>query len=143
MRSVLDAFVLVALALDEPAAAEVEAVIRRGDCVVAAVNLSEAVDQLARVHRREVDEVRAAFAAVLDDATGVVATDESAAWRATELRSRHYRRRRSELSLADCVALATLRPGDRFVTADPALARAARGEEIEVLALPDTSGRRP
>jgi hypothetical protein len=41
------------------------------------------------------------------------------------------------------VALATVRPGDRLATADPALARAARADGIDVLALPDTSGVRP
>lgn len=143
MAAVLDAFALIALALDEPAAAEVEATVRRGDCSVSAVNLAEAIDQLGRVHGRSVDELRGAFAPVLGEAISVVAADEAVAWRAAELRRRHYRRRQSELSLADCVALSTACPSDRLATSDPPLARAARAEGIDVLALPDTAGRRP
>jgi PIN domain nuclease of toxin-antitoxin system len=141
--SVLDAFALVALALDEPAAAEVEATVRRGDCVVSAVNLAEAVDQLGRVHDRSTEELRAAFGPVLGEAIAVVAAGEAVAWRAADLRRRHHRRRDSELSLADCMALATTSEHDRLVTADPPLARAARAEGIDVLALPDSAGRRP
>jgi PIN domain nuclease of toxin-antitoxin system len=140
---VLDAFALVALTLDEPAAAEVEAILRRGDCVVSAVNLAEALDQLGRVHGRTADELRAAFGPVLDEVLAVVAPDEAVAWRAAELRRRHYRRRASELSLADCVALASTRSTDELATADRPLARAARAEGIGLLALPDTAGRRP
>lgn len=143
MAVVLDAFALIALTLDEPAASEVEATLRRGDCAVSSVNLTEAIDQLGRVHERDVDELRAAFAPVLGEVLAVVAADEAVAWRAAELRRRHYRRRVSELSLADCLALASARPGDRLATADPPLARAARAEGIEVVALPDTAGRRP
>jgi uncharacterized protein with PIN domain len=143
MTTVLDAFALVALALDEPAAPEVEAALRRGGCRVAAVNFAEAIDQLGRVHDRPGGELRAAFGSLLGEVLDVVATDEAIAWRAAELRRRHYRRRRSELSLADCVALATTPPGDRLATSDPPLAAAARAEGIDVLALPDTAGRRP
>jgi rRNA-processing protein FCF1 len=49
----------------------------------------------------------------------------------------------SELSLADCLLRAARREGDRVATADVPLARAAEAERIEVLALPDHSGRRP
>lgn len=143
MTSVLDAFALVALALDEPAAAEVEATLRRGDCAVSAVNLTEAIDQLGRVHGHSHDGLRAAFGPVLGEELAVVAADESIAWRAAEMRRRHYRRRDSQLSLADCVVLSTTRRGDRLATADPPLARAARAEGIEVIALPDTAGLRP
>jgi PIN domain nuclease of toxin-antitoxin system len=143
VTSVLDAFALVALALDEPAAAEVEATVRRGDCSVSAVNLAEALDQLGRVHGRTLEELRAAFAPVLGEVIAVVAADETVAWQAAELRRRHYRRRQSELSLADCMALAIVHRDDRLLTADPALALAARAEAIDVLALPDTTGRRP
>ena len=143
MTAVLDAFALVALALDEPAAAEVEATIRRGDCGVSAVNLAEAIDQLGRVHGGAEAALRGAFAPVLGAAVIVVPARRGRRLRAAELRRRHCRRREAELSLADCIALAIVRPGDRLVTADPALARAARGEAFDVLALPDSAGRRP
>jgi uncharacterized protein with PIN domain len=140
---VLDAFAIVALALDEPAAPEVETLLRRGDAKLSAVNLAEAVDQLGRVHNRAADELRAAFEPVLREALDVVDADEAVAWRAAELRRRHYRRRRSELSLADCIVLAVATDDNSLATADPPLARAARAEGIEVVALPDSKGRRP
>jgi uncharacterized protein with PIN domain len=140
---VLDAFALVALALEEPAAAEVEAALRRGDCVVSAVNLAEAIDQLGRVRGRSAGELRTEFSGVLGETLAVQSVGEQLAWRAADLRRRHYRRRSSELSLADCLALATAREGDRLATADPPLARATRSEGLEVLALPGTDGQRP
>ena len=143
MAVVLDAFALVALALDEPAASEVESLLRRGDACVSAVNLAEAIDQLGRVHGRPVVELQAAFDPVLDDAVTVLPTDRASAWRVAELRRRHYRRRGSELSLADCCALAAAGAQDTLATADPPLARAARAEGVAVAALPDSAGRRP
>jgi len=73
----------------------------------------------------------------------VVSVDERLAWRAAELRRRHYARRTSELSLADCVALAAVGSADSLATADAPLARAAQAEALEVVALPDSRGRRP
>lgn len=64
---------IVALALDEPAAAKVEATLRRGDCAVSAVILAEALDQLGRVHGHGAAELGATFAPVLDAALAVVA----------------------------------------------------------------------
>jgi PIN domain nuclease of toxin-antitoxin system len=143
MTVVLDAFALVALALDEPAAPEVEMTLRRGDSKVSAVNFAEAIDQLGRVHGHGTAQLRAVFEPVLGEVLEVVDVDETLCWRAADLRRRHYRRRVSEISLADCIALATSSEGDTLATADPPLARAARAESIEVLALPDAAGRRP
>lgn len=143
MATVLDAFALVALALDEPAADEVETIVRRGGARVAAVNLAEALDQLGRARGRNGEALRAAFGPVLGESVAVHELGEADAWRAVELRRGHYRRRTSELSLADCFALAIVEPEDVFVTADPPLIRAARAEGREVVALSDSRGRRP
>lgn len=143
MSCVLDAFALVALALDEPAAADVEAILRRGDSRISSVNLAESVDQLGRVHGHTINDLRTTLAPVLAEVVTVAPPDEAIAWRAADVRRRHYRRRASPLSLADCFAVATVRPGERLATADPDLARVARAEGIDVLALPDTVGRRP
>ena len=63
---------------------------------------------------------------------------------AGELHARHYDRKASPLSMADCVALATsLSLAQPLATSDPALAAAARLEEGAVIALPDARGRRP
>jgi PIN domain nuclease of toxin-antitoxin system len=143
MVTLLDAFALVALALDEPAASEVESLLRRGDSRVSAMNLAEAIDQLGRVHDHGSAELTAAFAPLIGEVVDVVPVDEGIAWRAADLRRRHYRRRTSELSLADCVALASVGSGASIATADPPLARAARAEGVEVVGLASSAGRRP
>lgn len=143
MATVLDAFALVALALGEPAADEVEEILRAGDVRMSTINRSEAVDQLRRVHKRKWAELREGFGALEAEVIEVVPVDGSIAWRAAELRERHYSRKDSPLSLADCVALATVFTGDCLATADRPLASAARAESIRVLALPDSRGRRP
>jgi hypothetical protein len=66
------------------------------------------------------------------------------AWAAARLRSQYYERSTRALSLADCFLLATgARLGVAVATADPAVAATARAESLEVVALPDSSGRRP
>lgn len=143
MTTVLDAFALVALMLDEPAAAEVEALLRRGDGVITTTNLGEALDQLHRVHGATLKALSAQLTPVIGEALGILAPTPALTWRAVELRARHYRRRDNQLSLADCVALAAAGPGDRLATADPPLARAAVAEGIELVALPSADGERP
>jgi PIN domain nuclease of toxin-antitoxin system len=135
MTCVLDAFALVGLALEEPAADEVETLIRRGDSAVTAINLAEALDQLARVHRRDLEELRWRFGPVIGELVALIAVDESLSWRAVGLRGRHYHRRQSPVSLADCVALAAVGPDDSIATADQPLARAARSEGLDVITL--------
>jgi len=74
----------------------------------------------------------------------VVDADEVVARLAGRLRSEKYRRTEAPLSLADCFALATASLLDlALATADPALAHAAREEGVEVIGLPDSSGRPP
>jgi PIN domain nuclease of toxin-antitoxin system len=141
--TLLDAYALVALLADEPAAEEVESVLRAGGAGVTVVNLAEAVDVTARVHRIPVDEVRAALAPLLGDALTVVGHDTEAAWRAAELRRRYYDRRAGALSLADCLLLAAVDNDDVVATADPVVVRVARSEGLGVLALPDSTGTLP
>ncbi len=63
---------------------------------------------------------------------------------AGELHARHYDRRTSPLSMADCVALATaMTLGEPLATSDPPLAAAAQVESVVVIGLPDAKGRRP
>ncbi len=68
---------------------------------------------------------------------------EDQAWRGAFLRGRHYARGSCEVSLADCLLLASAGEGDSVATADTSVVAVARAEGIEVAALPDTSGRRP
>ena len=81
---------------------------------------------------------------LVEAGVGIIPVDESLAGRAGELRARHYRRSVSDVSLADCTALATsLSLGTPLATSDPALAEAARAEGCAVVALPGSSGARP
>ena len=140
MTDIVDAFALVALGLEEGAADEVEVVLRRGDAAVVAVNLAEAMDVLARIHDRSLDELKESFAA---NVARILDVDERHAWRAVELRRHYYRRGQSALSLGDCFLLAAAGARDSIATADRAVAQAARAEGIEVIALPGPDGRRP
>ena len=140
--TLLDAYALVAFLLDEPAAADVEALIRTGDAGVLVVNLAEALDVTQRVHGVSDAELRGVLEPLLGDVVAVVIQPGDAAWRAAELRAKYYDRRSCPLSLADCFLLAAA-DGDEIATADPALATALRSEGATVVALPDSSGRRP
>ena len=143
MSDLLDAYALIALALDEPAAAEVEALIRGGQTSVTPTNLAEAVDVCVRVRSVPYAAVRATFEPLLETPIAVRGMEADTAWRTAELRVRHYHRDRMPLSLADCVLLASAGDGDAVATADGPLARAAAAEGIRVTALPDSRGRRP
>jgi predicted nucleic acid-binding protein len=74
----------------------------------------------------------------------VVDVDEQLALAAGALRARWYDRQSRPLSIADCLALATAQHRvDRLATADPALADTARQIGVDVVPLPDSTGRRP
>ena len=66
MTTVLDAYALIALRLDEPAAEEVEHILRSGDAAVTSVNYGEALDRLVRARRMPEPRVRTAFESLLD-----------------------------------------------------------------------------
>lgn len=140
---VLDAYALIALLGDEAAAAEVDDLLREGRAAISAVNFAEAIDVACRVHDLQEDELRGAVEPLLHDRLDVVPADEEHAWRAAHIRATYYDRRRSQLSLADCFLLASACTGDRVATADEPVARAARAEGLEIVALPDSDGRRP
>ncbi|MDX6699036.1 MAG: hypothetical protein QOE65_2433 [Solirubrobacteraceae bacterium] len=143
MTVVLDATALIRLFLAAPGAEDVEAVLERGPSVMTSVNLAEAAYEVARVEEITVTEMRTFADARMEGLIEVLDVTEAHAWRVVELRDRHYHARRSALSWADCVLLAAAQAGDTIVTADHALARAARAEGIEVVGLPDARGRRP
>lgn len=139
----LDAYALVAAATGEPAATEVGELLRGGDCAVTSTNLAELCDQLVRRVGLTTEAVDSHLEPLLVESLIVRDLDRTTAMHAGVLRARLYRRRTSELSLADCVLLASLGPDDAVATADPPLARAARRLGHHVEALPDTRGRRP
>jgi uncharacterized protein with PIN domain len=141
----LDAYGLVALVADEPAAEEVEKILREGEARVVIVNLAEAVDISQRVHGLSNEEVRVVLEPLLlGSVLSAAISDEPQAWLAAELRAKHYNRNTSALSMADCFLVAhALTDSGPIATSDPALAAAARAEGVDVVALPDTAGARP
>jgi predicted nucleic acid-binding protein len=144
VAEILDAYALVALIVDEPAAEIVDELVRPGDAAITSVNLGEAVDVSCRVHGLDEAEVVAALEPMLiGGQLTLIAPGATVAWRAAHLRISHYGRRTRPVSMADCFLLAAAGTGDRVATADPAVAEVARAEGIEVVALPDSSGHRP
>ncbi len=141
--TLLDAYALVAFLADEPPADDVEALLRAGDTAVTVVNLAEALDVSQRVHGISRDELHQAVHSLVGDPLSIVGHSDIDAWRAADLRARHYDRSRCPLSLADCFLLAAANEGDRIVTADEPVVATARAEGIAVVALPDSTGRRP
>jgi uncharacterized protein with PIN domain len=139
----LDAFALIALLRDEPAADEVETILRRGEAAMSAVNLAEALDVLQRVDGIDRARLDTLTGPLIRESLALLAVDERTARDGADIRARRYHRTRAPLSLADCLLLAAARGAQAVVaTADRPLASAARAEEIEVAALPDSRGRR-
>jgi predicted nucleic acid-binding protein len=132
----LDAFALIALMADEPAADEVETLLRRGEAAITAVNLAEALDVLQRVQgipRQRLDEITMPL---VGERMTFIAIDEQIARDAADIRARRYHRTRAPISLADCVLLAATGESDSLATADGPLIRVAEAENTRVIALP-------
>jgi uncharacterized protein with PIN domain len=144
--TVLDAQAIVAFLVDEPAKPEVEALLldEVERAAVSAGNLAEAVDVLTRIHGNGAKIVLERLDWLEVGGLNVVPVDSDIGRRAGSLRARHYDRASRPVSLGDCLALATaIRRGTRLATADPHLLAMAGDEGVEVLALPDSRGRRP
>jgi uncharacterized protein with PIN domain len=130
--SVLDAYALVALLADEPAANEVERLLRKGAGKITSINLAEALDVLER--RDGIPE--SALRDALDSLpVQVLPASASDAWRAAELRARHYHRRQRPVSIADCFLVAGAEPDDAVATADAGVLDMARAEGLKVVEL--------
>lgn len=139
----LDAYALIAFLAEEPAANEVGELIAGGGTAIAAPNLAETADRLGRVHGIATQRTRVAVES-LEQSTDlhVRATEQAHAWRAAELRVKHYHRARRPLSLGDCLLLAMTAGDDRVATADPHVLATAEEEQIEWIALKDSRGLR-
>jgi PIN domain nuclease of toxin-antitoxin system len=139
----LDAYALTALLAEEPAADEVGQLLAGGGTSIAAPNLAEAADRLGRIHGISVQRTRAAVES-LEQSTDlhVRPAERPHAWRAAELRVKHYHRTRRPLSLGDCLLLAMTREQDRLATADPHVLATAGEEQIGWIALADSQGHR-
>lgn len=143
MTVVLDASAVVALLRDEPAAGEVESLLHSDTGSILAVNRAEVMAALLRLGVAD-EPVALALQELQEAEVLQVPLDVPTGDLAGRLRAVHYRKRDSAVSLPDCCALAhAMRTSGRLATCDPALVAAARAEGVEVVALPDSSRRRP
>ena len=143
--TVLDAYAVLAYLLDTEAADEVRPLLDEGDpATISALNLAEVVDRLIRLTGVAPDEVISGLEPLLDTALSVMPATAHIGMDAGILRARRYRKGNAEVSMADCVACVTAAScGLPLATADPGLAAMARAEGVQVVALPDSTGRRP
>jgi PIN domain nuclease of toxin-antitoxin system len=141
--TLLDAYAVLALALDEEAASEIEEIVRSGSVAVPATNYFEATDRLVRRSGWSPNETSERFGLLFDALVDVLPVNAATAWRGALLRARYYHRTACAVSLADCVLLASAGPDDNIATADPAVAAVARAEGIGLIPLPDSFGQRP
>lgn len=112
--------------------------------LISALNLAEIIDVMTRIYQRTPVETLDALSLLEAGGLRVLAVDGEIGIDAGQLHARHYDRRTSPLSMADCVALAMARSvGEPLATSDPPLAAAARAVGVEIVPLPDTDGRRP
>jgi predicted nucleic acid-binding protein len=135
VRVLLDAFALIALLAEEPAADEVEALLRRGEAAITAVNLAEALDVLQRVQGIPRERLETVITPLLSEQMSLVVVDERMARDAADVRARHYHRTRAPVSLADCLLVAATGESDELATADGPLIRVAEAEGIQVKVL--------
>ena len=143
MTTFLDAAPLIELFTYGSAAEGVSEALGQEACATMSVILAEAAYYTARKEEASIEAMRSLAESRMAGLIDVVPVTEEHAWRAVQLRQRHYPARRSALSWADCVLLAAARDGDTILTADEAIVHAARSEGIEAVAVPDARGRRP
>jgi predicted nucleic acid-binding protein len=136
VRLLLDAFALIALLANEPAADVVETLLRRGGCAFTAINLAEALDVLQRVERVPSAQLTALTAPLLQGVLELLPVEERLAREGADIRARRYHPTRAPVSLADCVLVAAGRTVGAVATADVPLARVARAEGVTVTRLP-------
>ena len=136
MSVLLDAFALIALLAGEPAADQVEALLRSDEAAITAVNLAEALDVLQRVQGIASERLEEVTTPLVGERMKLIPIDERIARDAADVRARRYHRTRAPLSLADCILLAATGKSDALATADGPLIRAAEAENIQVRKLP-------
>ncbi len=136
--TLLDAYAVLALLKDEPAAEAVGDLVRGGGRLTA-IGVSEVLDHLIRLVGADEND------AVLDLAElGLLdcePVDGSLGILAGLLRAKHYHRTKRAVSLADCVAAEAARRLDLpLATSDPHLLALCHEEGIDSHPLSDSSG---
>jgi len=142
-RVVVDTGPIVSVLLGDAAGAEVSATLEGRECRVSVANVAEVLDVLTRVHRTPAEDASEALDRFLADVARPIPATRALAENAALIRARHYHRRDRDVSLADCFAIATAMPDCEVATSDAAMARVARAEGLDVIALPNSRGRRP
>lgn len=111
---------------------------------VAAINLAEVIDQLVRVSGWDASGVQDRLDLLELGGLVALATDRRLAVLGGHVRASFYNRKTCQVSLADCVAVATAQDAaDSLATSDPDLAAVARQLGVVIIPLPDSEGRRP
>ncbi|MFI5267086.1 MAG: PIN domain-containing protein [Chloroflexota bacterium] len=142
--TIIDAAGIISFFADEPAAKQVAELLEEADSAITAVNLAETIDKLERVRSYLPAELLDAIDLLVDSGLSVLSIDHRDGREAGELRANYYNPRTCPLSLADCVALAAaMHHRAALATSDGALANVARRLSIDVVALPNSSGRVP
>jgi predicted nucleic acid-binding protein len=139
--TLIDASALIALLGAEPAAGEVQELLRSG-AAMTTLNLAEAIDRLKRRYDLEIERTRPVIEGLLAKSLTLLPLGAAQAWRAGEIRAAHYHRSRCPISLADAVLVASAPAGGRIASSDGPLLRVAASEGIATAALPDSQGRR-
>jgi predicted nucleic acid-binding protein len=133
--TILDANALLAVLLDEPEAPRVEKLLRSDRCVMPLANAAEVIDICLRVQKFDDEQLYRVMLPLLDNVVEVIPGTLTMAWRAAELRARHYNVRSRPVSLPDCMLIASAASGDRVATKDQAVLDVARAEGVAVLPL--------
>jgi PIN domain nuclease of toxin-antitoxin system len=137
---VLDAYAVLALLKDEPAAEAVQLLLGSDDeAALTVLGVAEVLDHLVRLAGAEEDEAALDLAQL--PLRPPLHLDAGLAMRAAFLRARQYHRRNRAISLADCVVAEAARGLNAPVaTADPHLLDTCRAEGIASLPLPAIRG---
>jgi predicted nucleic acid-binding protein len=131
----LDSSALIALLRDEPEAARVDKLLRSERCSMPLTNAAEVIDVCLRAYGFEDEALYNVLLPLFDSLIEIVAPTLALAWRAAEIRRRHYHGRTQPVSLADCLLVASAGSGDRVATKDEAALAVARAEGVGVLVL--------
>jgi predicted nucleic acid-binding protein len=144
--AVVDAFPLIEFLVQGPVTPEIARLFAdENPASIATLNLAETYDVLIRVVGREAEQIDERIQEMaLIGALEIVPLSDEVARRAGSLRAEHYDQRARNVSMADCVAAATAEAlSDSLATPDSHLTEMAREIGLEVIALPDSSGRKP
>ena len=108
------------------------------------MNVAEILDVMTRIYERPMAATITALAMLETAGLQTHVVDAAIGLSAGELHARHYDRKTSPLSMADCIALATaIVLEEALATSDGPLAAAALIEGVDVLGLPSSTGERP